>query len=311
MIALIGVTVLVAIFGGAYYAFKMAFAATQERDGDIYSLPRGLQFEKGRAQMRELINEMDSIPYEEVYITSYDGLKLFGRYYHVADGAPIQIQFHGYKSMGVRDFCGGNKIAREKGHNTLIVDQRSHGKSQGKVITFGIKERFDCVSWAEYCRKRFGEDVPVILAGISMGAATVLMSSELDLPLNVKGIIADCPYAVPIDVIKHSSSKMELPAIIKVLTEPFAILGAQLFGKFNLLSTDAISAVKNARVPILIIHGEDDKIVPCQMSERVYDSSPNMIRRETFPEAAHGVSYIYDTPRYEKITNEFIDMCIK
>lgn len=309
--AFVGIVVIAVILGASYYAFRMAFSATQDRDGDVYSLPRGLQFEKGRAEMRELIKEMDAIPYEEVYIDSYDGLNLFGRYYHVTAGAPVQIQFHGYKSMGVRDFCGGNKIAREKGHNTIIVDQRSHGKSEGKVITFGIKERHDCVSWANYCKNRFGEDVPVILAGISMGAATVLMSTELDLPSNVKGIIADCPYAVPIEVIKHSSVKMELPGIVKALTEPFAILGAQIFGRFNLVETDAITAVKESKVPILIIHGEDDKIVPCEMSERIYNSAPSMIKRETFPNAAHGVSYIYDTKRYEKVTEKFIDECIK
>lgn len=304
------VLVLTVLLFGAYYAFHTAFLMPQNREEDVYKLPRGLQFEKGKEEMRALITEMKDIPYEEVCIKSFDGLTLFGRYYHVADGAPLQIQFHGYKSMGIRDFCGGNKLARQKGHNTIIVDHRSHGKSQGRVITFGIKERYDCVSWAKYAAERFGEDVPVILAGISMGAASVLMASELELPSNVKGIIADCPYSNPLEIIKLSSEQMELPAVVKALTGPFAIMGARLFGKFNLTETDAIKAVKKSKVPILIIHGEDDRVVPCRMSEEVYDSAPSIIRRETFPEAGHGISYIIDTPRYKRISNEFIDKCI-
>jgi len=303
--------VIAAILAGAYYAFTVAFSMPKNREEDIYKLPRGLQFEKGKAEMRALIKEMAEIPYEAVTIKSYDGITLFGRYYHVADGAPVQIQFHGYKSMGVRDFCGGNKLAREKGHNTIIVDHRSHGNSQGNVITFGIKERHDCLSWAEYAKERFGEDVPVILAGISMGAATVLMATELDLPSNVKGVIADCPYSKPIDIIRLSSQQMELPGIIKALTEPFAILGARIFGKFNLLEANAVDAVKNAKVPILIIHGLDDKVVPHEMSEGIYNAAPQNIRRETFPEAGHGISYILDTPKYKRVSDEFIDYCIK
>ena len=261
--------------------------------------------------MKALIKEMDQIPFEPVRIKSFDGLELFGRYYHVADGAPLQIEFHGYKSYGIRDFCGGNKMAREKGHNTLIVDHRAHGNSQGRIISFGINERRDCLAWAEYAKERFGEDVPVILAGISMGAATVLMASGLGLPKNVKGIIADCPYAKPIEIIKFSSNDMELPSFIKALSVPFAIMGARIFGRFDLNSASAVEAVKNTKVPILIIHGECDMVVPHGMSRKIYEANPDMITWVTFPEAGHGISYIMDAKRYKEITEKFIDNCIQ
>ena len=311
VIAVVILIILAVILGGAYYAFNTAFLMPKDRTEDVYKLPKSLQNTKGKEEMKALIAEMSEIDFEPVSITSHDGLKLFGRYYHVADGAPLQIQFHGYKSYGIRDFCGGNKIARESGFNTLIIDHRAHGESEGRVITFGIKESRDCVSWAEYALDRFGEDVPVILAGISMGGASVLMASGLELPSNVKGIIADCPFANPLEIIKFSSQDMDLPAIIKVLTGPFAILGAKIYGKFDLKSASAEEAVKKTKVPIMIVHGENDKVVPHTMSERVYRANPDMIRWETFPEAGHGVSYIFDTPRYEKITSEFVDMCLK
>ena len=67
---------------------------------------------------------------------------------------PVQIQFHGYKSSALLDFCGGSKLASKIGHNALVVDQRSHGKSEGKAITFGIEERKDCMAWINYVRSR-------------------------------------------------------------------------------------------------------------------------------------------------------------
>ena len=310
IIAIVLIMVLV-VLGGGYCAFNMAFLMPQNRTEDVYKLPRSLQTEAGKYEMRSLIDEMNEIPFEPVTIKSYDGLKLFGRYYHVKDNAPLQIQFHGYKSYGIRDFCGGNKIARERGHNTLIVDHRSHGQSEGRVITFGIKESRDCVSWAEYAKDRFGEEIPVFLAGISMGAASVLMASGHDLPKNVKGIIADCPFSRPAEIIKFSSNDMNLPRIVKALSEPFAIIGARIFGGFGLNSNSAEEAVVKTRVPIMIIHGENDKVVPYEMSKKVYEANPSMITWVSFPEAGHGLSYIVDKERYKKLTNEFIDKCLE
>ena len=142
------------------------------------------------SRILELIDAFDAIPYEALSIRSQDGLRLFGRYYHVRDGAPILIEVHGYHGTALRDFCGGNLLARAAGYNTLVIDQRAHGKSEGKIISLGINEREDCLLWAEYAAGRW-PGVPLILSGVSMGAATVLMASSLPLPESVRGIMAE------------------------------------------------------------------------------------------------------------------------
>lgn len=245
--------------------------------------------------MLSLIREMDEIPYEAVTISAYDGTKLAARYYHVRDGAPLQLQFHGYKGSALRDFCGGNKLARESGQNTLVVDQRAHGKSCGTTITFGIRERLDCLSWVEYANHRFGPDTPIFLSGVSMGAATVLMASELEFPANVVGIIADCPYSSPEAIIrKVCREDMHLPPVLVML---FIRLGARLFGHFDLKETSAVQAVRNTNIPILLLHGEDDRFVPCDMSREIFDACLSYKIRKSFPGAGHGLSYIVDTEK--------------
>ena len=292
-----------------WFSYRKAFYSPKMRKEDPYALPKGEQYEKERQRMLSLIRQMDDIPYETVSVSARDGTVLFGRYYHVRDGAPLQIQFHGYRGTALRDFCGGNKLARESGQNTLVVDQRAHGKSGGTTITFGIRERLDCLCWAEYANQRFGSDTPVFLSGVSMGAATVLMASELELPTNVVGIIADCPYSSPEAIIrKVCREDMHLPP---VLVMPFIRLGARLFGHFDLKETSAVQAVRNTNIPILLLHGEDDRFVPCDMSREIFDACTGEKTRITFPGAGHGLSYIVDTETYSEAVSRFVSQCLQ
>lgn len=288
----------------AYYTYRVAFYSPENRKENIYDVPDDEQYRPGRAVMISAIDEMKDLPFEEVSILSHDGLKLYGRYYHVRDDAPLQIQFHGYRGTAYRDFCGGHKLARKMGQNTLVVDQRAHGKSEGKTIAFGIHERLDCLKWIEYANGRFGSDKTVYLSGVSMGAATVLMASELELPDNVKAIIADSPYSSPEAIIKKVCKDMGFPP---KLAFPFIRLGARLFGGFSIRAATAVEAVKKAKKPVLILHGEDDRFVPCAMSEEIFNAYGGEKRRETFLGAGHGISYIVDPKRYEQVVGEFLD----
>ena len=294
--------------GMVCYAYRIAFYVPGKRKEDIFSIPGDDQYQENRSFMQKLIQEMHALPCEEVFITSFDGTRLAARYYHVKDGAPLQIQCHGYRGTAIRDFCGGNKLARKLGFNTLVIDQRAHGKSEGHTITFGIKERYDCLAWVHFCCERFGTTTPIILAGVSMGAATVLMASELDFPENVIGIIADCPYSSPKEIICKVCRDRKLPT---KLTFPFVWLAARLPGRFDLMESSAVEAVKHAKIPVLLIHGEDDRFVPCEMSRKIYEACPAPKMMKTFPGAGHGLSYIVDEMTYEEITKEFLTLCFK
>ena len=151
---------------------------------------------------------------------------------------------------------------------------------------------------------RFGAEKPIYLCGVSMGAATVLMASEFNLPNNVKGIIADSPYSSPEAIIKKVCKDM---GVSPKLAFPFIRLGARLFGGFSIRAVTAVEAVKKAKKPVLILHGEDDRFVPCVMSEEIFNAYGGKKRRETFPNAGHGISYIVDPKRYEQVVGAFLD----
>ncbi len=294
----------VLILLGAFITYRMAFFADQKKRDVTRVIPNDEQYGPYREKMLGFIDELDARPYERVWIIARDGKKLSAKYYHQADGAPLDIGFHGYKSISVRDFCGGGRIGLSMGHNLLLPDQRAHGQSDGHTISFGIKEREDCLAWINYANERFGADTKILLYGVSMGAATVLMATGLPLPANVRCVVADCPYSSPSDIIRKVCIDRKLPP--KPLF-PLLRLGAVLFGHFRLDDRiTAAEAVKLATVPILIIHGDDDRFVPQKMSEEVRVANPDRVRRILFPKAGHALSYIMHMDAYEKEVKAFL-----
>lgn len=290
-----------------YAAYRRAFFSRPNPERKPFNVPKEEQYQRHKDMMLTLIGELDSAPYESITITSRDGLKLHGRYYHFCDNAPLHIDFHGYRSMGTRDFCGGYRILRELGHNAIIIDQRAHTRSEGNAITFGVKERYDCLDWINYANSRFGSDTPIFISGVSMGAGTVLMASGLELPQNVVGIFADCPFSSPWEIIKKVCGDMGLP---KKLCFPFAYVAARLFARFKLTDASAVEAVKHTKVPILIIHGDDDRFVPFEMSLKIAEANPDMVRLVAVKNAGHALAYFEDPELYHRELREFTKMCL-
>ena len=291
---------------GARWAYGQAFYYPVDQKALSVDGATGAQYDAIWEKTRHLMEELEARPFEPVEITAKDGTSLFGRYYHVADGAPVQIQFHGYKGKATRDFCGGNALARQMGQNTLVVDQRSHGRSGGSTIGFGVLERWDCVCWVEYVLERFGADTSIYLAGVSMGAATVLMAAGLPLPANVKGIIADSSYSSPEAILRKVSRDRGYPAGAAFL---LLRLGARLFGGFDPCAASPLEAVRRTSIPILLIHGEADHFVPCDMSWAIRAACTGPVTLVTVPGAGHGMGYVVDTPRYEAEVRAFAARC--
>ena len=304
MLVYIVIIILFLIFCASFYAYHQAFFVSnkQKQTGAHLDASRDLKIAE---HINNMVSKFDATPSEWVCIKAKDNTILKARYYEINKGAPLHIQFHGYRGSSSRDFCGGAMLAQSRGHNTLVVEQRAHGKSGGHTVTFGIKERYDCLSWIEYANKRFGNDTPIILSGISMGGATVLMAAKFKLPKNIKGIIVDSPFSCPAQIIKKVSS-----SIIKLPTDlifAFIRLGGLIFGRFDICSADAFEGIKSNDLPILIIHGDSDTFVPCEMSKDLYKQSISKNKKlAIFEGADHGFSYIVDPKRYESLFDEFI-----
>ena len=286
----------------AYVCYRMAFYAKPRVPSEEFELPPGKEYEPFHERMLYWMKEMRATPYRAYTITSFDGLQLYGRYYESVPGAPIEIMMHGYRGSAERDLCGGIQRCFAIGHNALVVDQRASGRSEGHVIGFGVTESRDCLGWIELLVREFGDNVRIILTGISMGAATVMIAAGEPLPDNVVGVLADCGYTSARAIIKKVIRQMGLPAN---LLYPFVRLGARLYGGYDLEERSPIEAMSRCRIPVIFFHGEADGFVPCEMSRENYEACAAPKRLMTVPQADHGLSYPAAKDAYLQAASEF------
>lgn len=244
----------------------------------------------------------DNQNFEEYVIKSYDNLKLKGFLLRNKDSNRVVICFHGYRAKAKNDFSAMIPFYQRLGYNVLVVNQRSHGKSKGRIITFGVRERKDVLSWVKFSKEKLGFD-EVILAGVSMGASTILMSVEFLKSKDVKAIIADCGYTCPYEIIKETIKTIKLPVYPTIWFINFYSI---LFCHINLKKYNTKNAIKNSDIPILFIHGDSDKFVPCRMSIENFNVKKDKKEILLVKEAHHAGSYIKNTKNYQEKVENFL-----
>ncbi len=248
-------------------------------------------------------------PHEDVFCVSEDGLQLHATYFPYGDRRKIVICFHGYTSQGMSDYVGLSDYYRRQGFSMLLVDERAHGDSEGEYIGFGCLDRIDALMWIDWVLQQCGKETQILLHGTSMGGATVLMSSGLALPEQVKGIISDCGFTSAKEVFTHVLHSMyHLPAFPMI---QIASLVNKKKAGYGLGECNAAKEVQKAEVPILLIHGDADTFVPCSMCEKIYENCASDKKMLIVKGAAHAESYYKDMDAYENALDDFIGGIIK
>lgn len=248
-------------------------------------------------------------PHNDVFIKTKDGLKLHATYFPNVDEKKVVICFHGYTSEGMKDYIALSHYYLKNGYSVLLVDERAHGQSEGEYIGFGCLDRIDALCWIDFIIDKCEEDVQILLHGISMGGATVLMTSSLKLPNQVKGIISDCAFTSPKYVFTHVLHSMyHLPAFPVI---QFADFVNKKRAGYGMDECNAAKEVRKAKVPILMIHGDSDNFVPCSMCDEIYKNCASPKKKLIIKDASHAESYYVDTVAYEKALNDFIGEFVK
>ena len=280
----------------SFICFYLAFYPPKNRKKGLHLFDYSL-LAPFKDQLKQWTDETESLPHERVEVTSFDGLTLRGKFYEYSPDATVELLMHGYRGTSERDLCGAVQRCFALGHSALIVDQRGCGKSEGRVITFGVREYRDCLSWVEFLGNR-----RIILGGISMGASTVLIAAGKPLPPNVIGVLADCGYTSAREIIMKVIREMHLPP---KLAYPFVRLGARLFGGFDPDAESPMKSLPNCNIPVIFFHGEADGFVPCSMSREMYEVCPSKKKLVTIKNADHGMSYLVDGERYLREFKDF------
>ncbi len=253
----------------------------------------------------EAAKELEALETERIEITSHDGTKLVGHWYCPENPKRVIVAMHGWRSSWTQDFGMISPFWHENDCAVIYAEQRGQGTSGGDYMGFGILERYDCYEWVRWANGKTEAKYPIYLAGISMGASTVLMTSGFNLPENVKGIMADCGFTSPKAIWKH--------VIESNFHIPYGLFGAttdELFKKRLTVGADSYSctdALKHCKTPALFVHGTDDRFVPIEMTYENYKACASEKHLLVVPGAEHGLSYLIDTDRYQKSVLKFWD----
>lgn len=268
-----------------------SFLSTKEKDGD------------GKEHDTEPVMWLHHQKLEEIEIKSRDGFRLTGHFLKHPKAERIVLMFHGWRGKWDRDGAALTQGLYEERCSILMVDQRAHETSGGKYIGFGVLERYDCLKWLEYLTENT-DKLPIYLSGVSMGASTVLMASGLDLPERVKGVIADCGFTTPYEMVCIFARKfMKIKG--SSMVDAVNYLCRKKAG-YDLKEYSTLEAMKKCRVPVFFAHGTGDDFVPYEMTVQNYEACISDKRLFTAEGAAHTESYLSDPRKYmEELTAFF------
>lgn len=268
--------------------------------------------EEAKSTSGEVVNEtlvwlLNKSNYSNVYIKSFDNLTMHGyKILNENSSNKWVITVHGYTSKGLY-MSNYAKRFYDMGYNILIPDLRGHGESEGNYIGMGWYDRLDILKWIDLILNE-NENSKIILHGVSMGAATVSMTSGEELPSNIKAIISDCGYTSVWEQFSHQLKSMYSLPNFPIMNASSAI--ARFKAGYGLKEASALKQVAKSKTPILFIHGDEDDFVPYKMMDDLYNAANCEKEKLTVQGAGHAKSSKVNPYLYWSTIENFINKYI-
>ena len=300
--ALFAVGLLILVSGG--YVFWVACRRMKEHPWLEPEKLKGTGYEKYAQHIQNSARWLKEHNARDVYVESHDGYRLHGLWIPAKNPKGTVLLAHGYRSTVLVDFGLIYDVYYKLDMNLLVPEQRCHGKSEGRFITFGVKESKDMQMWIDYHNRNFGSK-QMIISGLSMGASTMMYLADQQLPENVKGIVVDCGFTSAAAILsKVFTSVTHLPAAPTIFA---ANLFAKLFAGFSLYEKDSRKTLSKSRLPILMIHGLKDDFVPASMTQEGFDVCSSEKELLMIENAGHGLSFVKQPEQYQAALKGFLN----
>ena len=290
---LIGIgTILVStVVSASLCIFEKVFRGNSEKRQEILADAR--KSTDPAVQMRvQTHDRMDTLPHENWTQQSEDGLTLRARFFPNGGSKRVAIVLHGWRSAPWWDYGGTFELLYGAGYAVLAVSQRALYESDGRYVTYGVREKDDLLGWISQVQKQCGEDCAIALFGVSMGATTVLLATGDPLPKQVKCAVSDCAFTDAAALFRNTS-KGWLP-VSRLCVD--LVLRAHC--KVSYFKANAKKAVARSHTPTYFIHGDVDEVVPYPMMQTLYRACTAPKECWTVPNAKHGEAYATDPEGY-------------
>ena len=263
--------------------------------------------DENREKFKELKEDwLSGMTIEDVSIQSDDGLNLKGFYYPAKEEShDYALLLHGYRDThkGMENFAYVYNTYMN--FNCLLPDMRACGESEGKYVGMGYLDSKDVADWVDYIVTQDAQ-ARILISGVSMGGATTMMVSGLELPDNVVCFIEDCGYTSVWDIFEHELDFLfHLPAF-PLLYVASAISSLQVGYSFT--EASSLDALSRCEKPMLFIHGKEDDFVSYSMLDKVYAAKTKGVKEELSVDGAgHASSYLQDPELYFTTVHDFLE----
>lgn len=250
------------------------------------------------------VDWLEQIDKNELIIQSHDGLNLHACLIPNKKKSLCVILCHGYSATRNSMAVFARHYHDTYGAQVLIIDARAHGLSDGNVIGFGYHDRNDLHLWIKTVKEELGENIPLVLHGVSMGASTLLYASIDGFDSNVKGIVCDSAF-IDLKPIFIRQMKMiyNLPAFPFIY---FVELYMKYWVKIPFDQTNILNKKDKLLTPCLIVHGTDDRFVPYDMAIKLNDIYPVYHMFLSVDHAKHALSYSINPELYKQYIQDFL-----
>lgn len=256
-----------------------------------------------RAKQDAAAKWLEKQPFQTVHILSRDGLRLAGHWLPCEAAQRTVLLCHGWKGNWAKEMGIFGPFLQAQNCNLLFIEQRGHGKSEGKYLGFGVLERYDCQSWIQYLQEHTASELPIYLFGCSLGATAVLMASGFHLPKQVQGIVADCGFVSPEEQITAT-----LKAWWHLPKEPFLSIADRICRRkagYSYREYSTLQAMEHNTKPILFVHGMEDRFVLPENTLKVHRACRTEKELLLVEGARHIQSYLMATEAYQRRLTAF------
>lgn len=244
------------------------------------------------------------IPYSKI-IKAEDNVELCGDIYlnEKKKKKTVAIIIHGYGCSRKSVIGIASAYYNDFGYSVLLPDLRAHGDSGGKYIGFGWCDSDDILCWIQYLEQMLGDNIKVILHGVSMGGATALLTAAKKAK-NINAIVSDCSFSSIKDIITlRLKEDFNLPKF------PFIYL-IDLMVKhrcnYSIRDGNVKEEVKKIKCPVLYIHGQNDDFIPVENVYALYENTNSLKKIYICPNAGHAESALINPSEYKNRIYDFL-----
>jgi len=232
---------------------------------------------------------------------SNDGFKLVGEYFDFGNDKAVIILPGRTESLLYSYYFAEPYV--KAGWNILVIDQRSHGLSEGRLNSVGAVEFRDTIAWAEYLHNVLGMK-KLFLHGVCIGSANALYTlTNKKCPEYISGMCAEGMYTTFCETFGNHMKQIGKPTFPILYG---VMIWIMIRSHVNVWTNGPIKSIEKMKKPVLFLHSREDIYSLPEKSSVIFEKCKAPCRVVWFDEGDHSRIRYVAKEKYDGSITEFL-----